>query len=177
MPTSTFTHPLFGRVTFETMLDDWTRGGKIRFIKGFDPQSIGRVDIPQLAAIPGASSGKIRFHQRGQDQLKMVFVELERLGLMKHIKTCAGSVNSRLRKPIGGGISKLPSNHAFGVAIDLNSDDGMDGATVAPVAPVFLALGFRWGKEFNDPMHFEVDEFIESPKPIGDKQKKLASIF
>jgi hypothetical protein len=100
-------------------------------------------------------------------RLLMAFADIERLDLLKHIKTCAGSVNFRLRKPINGSLSKLPSNHAFGIAIDLNADDGSNGASVAPVAPVFEALGFTWGVAFNDPMHFEVEEFIENPDSVS----------
>lgn len=36
---------------------------------------------------------------------------------------------------------------------------------MAPVAPVFEAFGFIWGKMFNDPMHFEVSRFL-SPDEI-----------
>lgn len=74
-------------------------------------------------------------------------------------------MNKRLSKPIGGGVSKIPSNHAFGIAIDLNSDDGSNGASVSPVAPVLLAHGFTWGKHFShpDPMHFEVHSFLDHP--------------
>lgn len=40
------------------------------------------------------------------------------------------------------------------------------GASVAPVAPVFEALGLKWGKSFDDPMHFEVKTFIDHPRSI-----------
>jgi hypothetical protein len=53
------------------------------------------------------------------------------------------------------------------IAIDLNPDDKVLGASVAPVAPVFEALGFKWGKSLNDPMHFEIEEFIDDPDPIA----------
>jgi hypothetical protein len=72
-----------------------------------------------------------------------------------------------LRKPTDGSLSKLPSNHAFGIAIDLNADDGSLGKSVAPVAPVFEALGFKWGISFRDLMHFEVEEFIENPDSVS----------
>ena len=62
----------------------------------------------------------------------MVFADLERLDLLRHIKSCAGSLNFRLRKPTDGSLSKLPSNHAFGLAIDLNADDHSLGKSVAP---------------------------------------------
>ena len=167
MPTSSFNHPLFGKVRFRTNSPVWIRGDAITFISGFDVDDITQVFIPQLENIPGANKGKLRFHKRGHAQLIAAFDDIERLKLMKHIKTCAGSLNFRLRKPISGALSKLPSNHAFGIAIDLNSDDGSNGGSVKPVAPVFEALGFKWGIEFNDPMHFEIEEFIDEPDSVS----------
>jgi hypothetical protein len=164
MPTGEFNHPLFGLVKFKTKSSTWVRGDPITFTAGFDTGDVTNVTIPQLEKIPGANGGKVRFHKRGHKQLLAVFEDIEKLGLMKHIKTCAGAFFPRLRKPTSGKLSKLPSNHSFGIAIDLNADDGSNGGTVAPVAPVFEAHGFHWGKSFNDPMHFEVEKLIDEPK-------------
>ena len=57
-------------------------------------------------------------------------------------------------KPTSGKLRKLTSNHAFGISINLNADDGSLGALVAPVAVVFEEMGFKSGKAFGDPMHF-----------------------
>lgn len=166
MPESTFTHPLFGPIRFRTASTEWIRGDAIRFLSGFDEADIVPLQIPQLAGIPGAAGGQLRFHRQGHAQLLSAFAAIEAHGLLQHIKTCAGTLNKRLRKPTSGGLSKLPSNHAFGIAIDLNSDDGSLGASVEPVAPVFQAHGFTWGKAFNDPMHFEVNQFIPAGAPL-----------
>lgn len=161
MPESTFNHPLFGNIRFKSKTDDaWVRGDKITFISGFDVVDVLPVVIPQLANIVGAQSGKLRFHKRGHKQLLKAFEAIEANGLLHHVKTCAGTLNLRLRKPTSGAISKLPSNHAFGIAIDLNEGDPGFGDSVAPLAPIFEAWGFTWGKSFNDPMHFEVNSFI-----------------
>lgn len=165
MPESTFTHPLFGPVRFRTASNQWIRGDQIRFLSGFDTGDITPVNVPQLADIAGAHHGVLPFHRRGHAQLLKAFAEIEGQGLMHHIKTCAGTINQRLRKPTSGGLSKLPSNHAFGTAIDLNSDDGSLGASVAPVAPIFKRNGFRWGADFNDPMHFELATFLADGQP------------
>ncbi|MDM0009394.1 M15 family metallopeptidase [Variovorax sp. J22G73] len=163
MPESTFNHPLFGPVRFRTASKlQWIRGDAISFVSGFDEADILSLQIPQLAGIDGANNGHLRFHKRGHAQLLRSFEEIAQRGLLHHIKTCAGTLNKRLRKPVGGGLSKLPSNHAFGIAIDLNSDDGSMGGSVAPVAPIFQANGFIWGKSFNDPMHFEVNTFVSA---------------
>ena len=166
MPESTFVHPLFGSVRFRTDHAEWVRGDHITFLSGFDVNDIQPVTIPQLAAVPGTNHGVMRFHKRAHAQVLAVFADIERLGLLHHIKTCAGSLNFRLRKPTNGSLSKLPSNHAFGIAIDLNADDGSLGASVAPVAPVFQAFKFKWGKAFADPMHFEVEGFVDHPRSV-----------
>lgn len=166
MPESSFAHPLFGPIRFRTASSQWIRGDAISFISGFDSADITPLQIPQLAGISGAHGGQLGFHRRGHAQLLAAFAAIEAQGLLHHIKTCAGTVNRRLRRPVGGGLSKLPSNHAFGIAIDLNADDGSLGGSVAPVAPVFEAHGFTWGKAFNDPMHFEVNQWMAAP-PVG----------
>lgn len=163
MPESSFNHPLFGTVRFRTKTPDkWVRGDKITFISGFDVADVTPLFIPQLKNIPGSNKGKLSFHKNGHEQLLQAFALIESRGLLKHVKTCAGTLNPRLRKPTSGAISKLPSNHAFGIAIDLNEDDPGFGDSVAPVAPIFQALGFTWGKAFNDPMHFEVNHFLNT---------------
>ena len=48
MPTRTFTHPLFGLVTFTTKHPTWVRGDQITFDSGFDPHEVTPVFIPQL---------------------------------------------------------------------------------------------------------------------------------
>ncbi|MFM0125905.1 M15 family metallopeptidase [Paraburkholderia sp. RL18-101-BIB-B] len=162
MPESTFVHPLFGEVRFETRHDYWKRGDHITFISGFDSADVTPIFIPQLKDIPGSNGGKLRFHKRGQQQLLDVFHEIEAQALLRFVKTCAGTLNRRLRKPTSGALSKLPSNHAFGIAIDMNEDDPGFGDSVAPVAPIFQKYGFMWGKSFNDPMHFEIEKFREA---------------
>lgn len=168
MPESSFNHPLFGHVRFRTNNPSvWIRGDGVSFISGFDVDDITPVLVPQLVSVPGSNHGRLQFHKRAHAQLLMAFADIERLGLLKHVKTCAGALNFRLRKPISGALSKLPSNHAFGIAIDLNADDGSNGASVAPVAPAFEALGFKWGISFSDPMHFEVEELNEHPDSVS----------
>ena len=173
MPTSTFTHPLFGSVTFKTKSSTWVRGDSITFLSGFDEDDVTKVTIPQLKDIPGTHGGVMKFHKRGHAQLLSAFADIERFGALKHIKTCAGTFNKRLKKPISGNLSREPSNHSFGIAIDLNEDDGSNGGTVAPVAPFFQAVGFHWGISFNDPMHFEVKTFVDHPETIAQPVQVL----
>ena len=173
MPESSFDHPLFGHITFRTVSPEWKRGDKIIFLSGFDLGDVTAVVIPQLRNVPGSNRGKLLFHKRGQAQLLKVFAAIEAQGLLHHVKTCAGTLNPRLRRPTSGALSKLPSNHSFGIAIDLNEGDPGFGDSVAPVAPVFQSFGFTWGKAFNDPMHFELTRFMDA----GDAAVRSLSNF
>jgi len=160
MPESSFVHPLFGEVRFRTANAEWKRGDKIAFISGFNLADVTPLFVPQLKNVPGSHGGRLKFHRLGHTQLLRAFEEIEAEGLLHHVKTCAGTLNVRLRKPTSGALSKLPSEHAFGIAIDLNEEDPGFGDSVAPVAPTFEGLGFTWGKAFNDPMHFQVNRFL-----------------
>ncbi|MEJ1166396.1 M15 family metallopeptidase [Variovorax sp. CCNWLW186] len=183
-----YNHPLFGTVVyeFEGTEENYDRGAEITIISGFDSRAIKKVLIPQLVGIKGSDGikdGWFGLHERGHAQLEMVFSELERLDLMKHVDEAGGTINRRLRKPfnaLGQKVkSTLPSNHAFGIAVDINPDAPNQGETTAPLAHVFLALGFNWGATFNDPMHFEVAKFIDDPQPPTlnelERCKQLAS--
>lgn len=95
---------------------------------------------------------------------------MESAGLLSSVRTFSG-YNSRLKRVIGKNgerdtISEEPSSHSFGIAFDINSEDPGNGASVAAVAPVFERYGFKWGKAFNDPMHFEVERFM-TPEEIA----------
>jgi len=160
MPESSFIHPLFGEVRFRTANAEWKRGDKIAFISGFNLADVTTLFVPQLKSVPGSHGGRLKFHRRGHAQLLRAFEGIEAEGLLHHVKTCAGTLNVRLRKPTSGALSKLPSEHAFGIAIDLNEEDPGFGDSVAPVAPAFEGLGFTWGKAFNDPMHFQLNRFL-----------------
>jgi hypothetical protein len=160
MPTAANNHPLFGPVTFRTKHDTWVFGDDITFISGFDVNDITTVYVPELQGIHGANNGNVRFHNKGHAQLKAAFGDVAAQNKLSVIKTFGDSLNFRLRRPISGNLSKLPSNHAFGIALDLNEDDGTDGGSVTPIAPILQQHGFIWGRSFNDPMHFEIGRFL-----------------
>ena len=167
MPESSFNHPLFGDIRFRTTSAEWKRGDKITFLSGFDLADVQRLFVPQLEGIPGSHNGQLKFHRLAHRQLLQAFTEVEMQGLLHHVKSCAGTLVLRLRKPTSGALSKLPSNHAFGIAIDMNESDPGFGDSIAPIAPIFQALGFTWGKAFNDPMHFEVTRLLPNRDSDG----------
>ncbi|PJR66822.1 MULTISPECIES: M15 family metallopeptidase [Klebsiella] len=176
MPLSSFIHPLFGEVTFRTASPEWKRGDAIFFISGFNINDVTPITIPQLKGIPGSNDGELHFHRLAHQQILAVFKAIEEQGYLHLVKSCAGTLNPRLRKPTSGALSKLPSNHAFGIAIDLNEDDPGFGDSVAPFAPIFQSFGFTWGKSFNDPMHFEVNQFFQTEALKKPTEIKFISI-
>ncbi|HRK47804.1 MAG TPA: M15 family metallopeptidase, partial [Nocardioides sp.] len=63
------------------------------------------------------------------------------------------------------------SNHAFGLALDINAVEnqrGTVGLIDRGVVRVFQKWGFTWGGDWNytDPMHFEMNTLV-TPKPEG----------
>lgn len=180
----TYCHPIFGQLEFETVDREWARGGAINFTKGFDRTKIRPLYIPQIVGIPRSSdgarnSGKIQFHVDAHAQLRNAFEMIEREGMLKKMISFGGArFQPRLRKPLGPNgeslLSRLPSNHSFGTAFDVNARDRRNGATAEIFAEIFEANGFLWGKEFNDPMHFEVKEFIGSSEYKAAACSKIA---
>ena len=172
-----FCHPLFGELAFETVDDGWVRGGEIRFTAGFDAALIRPVFVPQIVGMPRSSAGAfntgtVRFHAHAHAQLLAAFEQIERQGLLSKMVSFGGArFQPRLRKPVDGAgrkvLSRLPSNHSFGTAFDVNARDGRYGATARVFAEIFEANGFLWGRAFNDPMHFEVKSFLGAPAPPG----------
>ncbi|MBN9502830.1 MAG: hypothetical protein BGO01_12370 [Armatimonadetes bacterium 55-13] len=163
----TYVHPLFGLVEFET--NSLAPSSPIvRFIRGFDPADVISLRIPQLAHVTGANGGSVRFHRRGHGQLLAAFDEIERQGLLPNVRKFDGAFNMRLinpqRNPRPTQV-RTPSNHSFGIAVDINAFAN-ELVLNAPLAPIFKHFGFKWGKSFNDPMHFEIETWIDSPRPL-----------
>jgi hypothetical protein len=166
----TLCHPLLGPLAFETVDEDWVRGGEIRFTSGFDRSVIKPLFVPQIVGIPRSSegavnTGNIRFHVDAHAQLLNAFAQIERQGLLRKMISFGGArFQPRLSKPVDAQgrkiMSRSPSNHSFGTAFDVNARDRKYGATARPFAEIFEANGFLWGEAFNDPMHFEVKKFM-----------------
>lgn len=163
MSVYSYEHPLVGKVTYVTDHNPPIFGDSISFITGFEPSAqLGFVHIPQLVGKANADSN-FYFHKTAHKQLQTVFMEIEKQGLLDIITQCNCAFKMRLRRPTSGYFSSLPSNHAFGLALDINQNDGMGGISCAPLAPVFQYYGFTWGKTFSmapDATHFEIQKFL-----------------
>lgn len=170
-------HPLFGRITFETLDPDWVRGGDIRFTSGFDRSMIKPLFIPQIVGIPRSTAGAIntghiQFHTYAHAQILNAFSQIEKQGILNKMISFGGArFQPRLSKPVNAEGKKLlhrsPSNHSFGTAFDVNARDGKYGATARIFAEIFEANGFLWGQVFHDPMHFEVKTFKDADAPTA----------
>jgi hypothetical protein len=93
-------------------------------------------------------------------QLKAALAEVVKRHLEKYLYHYDGCYNPRF---IAG--TNTLSNHAFGLAIDLNAAQNQRG-TVGQMNPEVVAIfkywGFAWGGDwhYTDPMHFEVERIV-----------------
>jgi peptidoglycan hydrolase-like protein with peptidoglycan-binding domain len=149
---------------------------EVRFTGGWEEANITGVLVPQLRGIRGApNSGMIRFHGRAAHRLVSLFKAWEEAGLLAQLLTFDGAFNARM---IRGDIKpkadprhpKALSNHAFGLAFDINARfNGLgepparrgQAGCVYDLVPIAWKHGFYWGGNFQnrpDGMHFEVGD-------------------
>lgn len=147
---------------------------QVRFTDGWEDANIVRVVIPELAGVPGArNDGAVRFHRMGTARVQALFAAWKAAGLMDRVLTFDGAFNARMIRgtPKPGHDPRHPkalSNHAFGLAFDINA--AMNGINQPParrdergcvydLLPLAWDHGFYWGGNFRSPldgMHFEV---------------------
>ena len=94
-------------------------------------------------------------------QLRAALNDVVAQGLSKYVYQTAGCFNARF---IAG--STRLSNHAFGMAIDINSAEngrGGRGQMNPSVVRIFEKWGFAWGGtwKYTDPMHFELTRIVK----------------
>lgn len=151
---------LYGKIEF-------TRKGSgdgIIITNNFEKDNIITIDIPQLARIQHPRSTKQRCHRLAAKNMIGLWAEWESLGLLSRIITFNGLYYPRF---IRGSNSTL-SNHAYGVAFDINTKyNGLyktppavgEKGSVRELVPSAIKFGFFWGgyyKRRKDGMHFEV---------------------
>jgi hypothetical protein len=104
--------------------------------------------------------GKVTCNRMLMPQLKAALAEVVQEGLASTIHSTAGCYYPRFI----AGTSSL-SNHAFGLAIDINAPEngrGTAGAMNRQVVAIFERWGFTWGGvwHYTDPMHFEMNKIV-----------------
>jgi hypothetical protein len=124
-------------------------------------QILGRGQLPFPIPLDPRDKTKVKTtfyaHRKLVSSFEAVFSEIARLGLQDKVHSWGGIYNFR---PIRGTTQRL-SLHAFGAAIDLNSETNPLGGTgdISPsIVDIFRHFGFLWGGDFRsrpDPMHFQ----------------------
>ncbi|KRF12457.1 hypothetical protein ASG90_15960 [Nocardioides sp. Soil797] len=105
--------------------------------------------------------GRVTCHKVMLSQLRAALTEVVERGLADKVYQTAGCYYPRF---IAG--SHSLSNHAFGMAIDINSAEngrGTVGQMDRTVVQIFKKWGFGWGGDWNytDPMHFELNQVLD----------------
>jgi hypothetical protein len=149
---------------------EWKRGSGDGIIvtNGFN-QNMITINLPQLAKIKNPTSTKIRCHKLAAQPIMRLWQEWENMGFLNKIENWGGCLNSRTVRPKkkGSGPTNTLSNHAFGVAFDINTISNARGkipprigekGCIRELVPIANKLGFYWGGHFSHPdgMHFEL---------------------
>lgn len=136
---------------------------------GWAAVNLVNVQIPQLARVAGGNGGRVRFHRIAADQLRRLWQAWEDYDLLRLVLSYDGDFVPRTiaADPRLPGYTVL-SNHAYGVAFDVNARWNGYGVVPALVGQqgsvrelVELANihGFYWGGHWAPPsqdgMHFE----------------------
>lgn len=139
---------------------------KIRITNGFETTKIQRVAIPELVGVAGApASGKVQIHVLAATSFQALWAAWNASGYLNQVLSFSGSYEPRFVR--GGAAKQTLSNHAFGVAFDINAEwnpfgaepasPGMTGC-VYDLVPIANQHGFFWGGHYKtrrDGMHFE----------------------
>jgi hypothetical protein len=137
----------------------------IRILGGWANKNVVPVKIPGLTRVRGGPrGGRVWFHKRGAEQLRMLLHTWRVQGLLPLLRSWDGSYVARYQR---GSRSKL-SSHAWGSAFDINAACNPMGArgplvhdigSVRELVPAAIKNGFYWGGWYErrpDPMHFEL---------------------
>ncbi len=129
----------------------------------------------RLTTVTAPGGASFQVHQLAAPQIQGFVNELAGLGYKIDPQTSGGYNN---RNKVGVNTDEK-SEHAFGSAIDINSDRNKQGPTLVTDLPsnigeIAARWGLKWGGSFEgtkDAMHFEVARLL----PGGDKPVQLAA--
>jgi hypothetical protein len=145
--------------------------GNLVLLDNWKEENIIVIDIPQIKGIDmygkPKDSGNIYFHKKAAQQMKNLWADWEKAGLLHLVKTWNGTYSARF---IRGSETKL-SNHAFGTAFDINVKwNGLakrpalvgEEGSVRELVQIANKNGFYWGGHFSrkDGMHFEIAKLL-----------------
>jgi hypothetical protein len=146
----------------------------IKITDDWPAKNIVTVDLPELAGIKGVATGKVEFHKAGAAQLKRLVTAWSSKGLISRILRWNGAWVPRFTTGFKDITPKYLSNHAWGIAFDINADQNGFGAvpafvgqpgSVRELVQIANANGFFWGGHFEDKkrldgMHFEIAQLL-----------------
>lgn len=113
---------------------------------------------PDLVGVTSRSGARLQVDRAAASQFQGLITDLEAAGYKIDPKTSSGYANRNIAN------TNTPSQHAFGMAVDLNSQTNARG-TQGEMDPVLanklaekygLTWGGNWRGATRDPMHFEV---------------------
>ncbi|XWN29932.1 MAG: M15 family metallopeptidase [Devosia sp.] len=151
--------------------------GRIRILDGWVRDNIETAVIPQLVNMVDRQSsspslmtnGEIACHRLATPRIQALFAAWETTGLLDRVLYYVGCFNPRLKRGATSPVRANLSNHSWGSAFDINSQenwlwepDAIIGARgcVRELVHVANEEGFYWGGHFGnkDGMHFEIAE-------------------
>lgn len=175
-PTQKISDELFGEFRFESaatpsnpqrirILDNWVADN---IITTKIPELVGMVDR-QIASPRIMTNGEIRCHKLAAPRIKALFKAWKTAKLTDRVLYYVGCFNPRLKRGTTNMIRKNLSNHSWGSAFDINSQENFIGKPDAIIGArgclrelveIANKEGFFWGGHFGnkDGMHFEIAE-------------------
>lgn len=136
----------------------------IRITDGWAARNVVRVEVPELAGVRGAGTGRVWWHKDYVENLRGLFAAWRAAGLMGHVLTWGGSFAPRF---IRGSRTRL-SAHSWASAFDINAAWNPLGkrpalagekGSVRELVPLAVEHGFYWGGWYAgrpDGMHVEL---------------------
>jgi hypothetical protein len=118
----------------------------------------GRLVFEEEVGFPGGVREEIH------ELVTLLLRESERRGYINLQPGWCWGGACRPIKRSDGTLTDVPSNHSWGLAVDINAPENPYGGSThtigGPMADLWANYGFRWGGEYGDPMHFE---FVGTP--------------
>lgn len=154
-----------------------SRPGRIKILVGWVDDNIKTAFIPQLINMVDRQSsspslmkkGEMTCHRLAAPRIHALFEAWEAAGLLDRVLYYVGCFNPRLKRGATSPVCANLSNHSWGSAFDINSQenwlwepDATIGArgSVRELVHIANEEGFYWGGHFGnkDGMHFEIAE-------------------
>ncbi|WP_299848651.1 M15 family metallopeptidase [uncultured Roseovarius sp.] len=175
-PTQRISDELFGEFRFRYTPTP-SSPQRIEILDGWVADSIVTAPVSQLVNMVDRqsstprlmTSGEIRCHRLAAPRIQALFAAWEAAGLSDRVLYYVGCFNPRLKRGTTNPSRSNLSNHSWGSAFDINSQENWIGRPDAVIGArgclrelvrIANEEGFYWGGHFGnkDGMHFEIAE-------------------